>query len=86
MRTPGLFKVLILCSQKSEHQRELRNYRPVRIGKAPIIQLTQARDGVVPQTAYPMPDHPPVHAGFIIRDITHSPRPPRAGFKDGQNV
>jgi len=74
-RRLGLFKVLILCSQGSERQHGLRNHRPVRIGNRPIVQLTQARDGAVPHTANPMPDHPPVHAGCIIRDITHPPDP-----------
>ena len=46
-----------------------------RIGKAPIVQIAQERDGAVPNTAHPMPDHPPVQAVFIIRDITHPPMP-----------
>ena len=80
-----LFKVLILCSQESECQRGLRNHCPARIGKAPIVQLTQARDGAVPQTAHPTSDLPLVHAGFIICDITHPPAPPRVlKFKGGQ--
>ena len=53
----GLFKVLILSSQESERQRGLRSNRPLRIGNVPIVQLTQERDGAVPQTAQPMPDH-----------------------------
>ena len=71
----GLFKVLILSSQESERQRGLRGNRPVRIGNVPIVQLTQARDGAVPNTAQPMPDHSSVQAVLIIRDITHPKDP-----------
>ena len=33
-----------------------------------------------------MPDLPPVHAGFIIRDITHSPDRPACGGIEGVAV
>ncbi|MBO9327403.1 MAG: hypothetical protein J7463_19270, partial [Roseiflexus sp.] len=58
-----------------ERQCGLRGNRPVRIGNGPIVQLTQERDGAVPNTAHPMPDLPPVHAVLIIRDITHPEDP-----------
>ena len=87
--TVGLFKVLILSSQESERQRGLRGNRPLRIGNVPIVQLTQARDGAVPHTAQPMPDHSSVQAGFIIRDITH-PKDPvfnrPVGLQPGERV
>jgi hypothetical protein len=71
----GLFKVLILCSQEGEHQRGLCGNRPLRIGNGPIVQLTQERDGAVPNTAQPMPDLPPVQAVFIVGHITHPEDP-----------
>jgi len=88
-RRVGLFKVLILSSQESERQRGLRSNRPLRIGNVPIVQLTQERDGAVPNTAQPMPDHSSVQAVLIIRDITH-PKDPvfnrPVGLQPGERV